>query len=199
MDFVTISDHNSIAGALEIAHLPGVFLPNEVTTYFPEDGCKIHCLVSGITESQFDDIQRVRQDIYEFRDYLMDEGIVHSVAHPLFSVNDRLTVDHLSRLLVLFKRFEGINGARAPRAAMIFRAIVQNLSPQMLTEMADRHGLEPRDGEPWRKFLTAGSDDHSGLYIASAYTETPPAETVEQFLQHLASGARRPTAGGFSP
>src|SRR5690242_11007196 len=51
MAFVTISDHNRIEGALEIAHLPGTFLSNEVTTYFPEDGCKIHCLVSGITET----------------------------------------------------------------------------------------------------------------------------------------------------
>ena len=27
MDFVTIADHNSIRGALEIAHLPGAFFP----------------------------------------------------------------------------------------------------------------------------------------------------------------------------
>jgi hypothetical protein len=37
MQFVTISDHNCIAGALEIAHLPGTFLSTEVTTYFSED------------------------------------------------------------------------------------------------------------------------------------------------------------------
>src|SRR5215472_334778 len=29
MDFVTLSDHDSIAGALEIAHLPGTFLSEE--------------------------------------------------------------------------------------------------------------------------------------------------------------------------
>ncbi|HVS62254.1 MAG TPA: glycosyltransferase [Thermoanaerobaculia bacterium] len=53
MDFVTISDHNCIEGALEIAHLDGVFLSNEVTTYLPEDGCKLHLLALGITEEQF--------------------------------------------------------------------------------------------------------------------------------------------------
>ena len=29
MDYVTITDHNSINGALEIAHLPGTFLSSE--------------------------------------------------------------------------------------------------------------------------------------------------------------------------
>lgn len=38
MDFVTISDHNTINGALEIADLPYTFISCEVTTYFPEDG-----------------------------------------------------------------------------------------------------------------------------------------------------------------
>ena len=50
MQFVTISDHNCIDGALEIAHLPGTFISNEVTTYFPEDRCKVHFLVVGITD-----------------------------------------------------------------------------------------------------------------------------------------------------
>src|SRR5690242_15913500 len=58
MRFVTISDHDAISGALEIAHLPGTFLSSEVTVEFPEDGCEIHCLVTGITEAQHEDIQR---------------------------------------------------------------------------------------------------------------------------------------------
>ena len=53
MDYVTISDHNCIRGALEIAHLPDTFISSELTTYFPENGCKIHCLVSGITPELF--------------------------------------------------------------------------------------------------------------------------------------------------
>ena len=192
MDFVTISDHNRIEGALEIAHLPRTFISSEVTTYFPEDGCKIHCLVSGISEDQFRDIQRVRSSIYEFRDYLYDHRIIHSVAHPLFSVNGRLTIAHLEKLLVLFKRFEVINGARDPRAGTLFRVVAQNLSPREIEVLADRHGLDPRDREPWRKYFTAGSDDHSGLYIASAFTQTPKATSTESLLQHLLDGEHEP-------
>src|SRR3984885_6067664 len=42
MDFVTITEHDSIAGVGEILNLPGVFVGEELTCYFPEDHCKIH-------------------------------------------------------------------------------------------------------------------------------------------------------------
>ncbi|MDZ7696080.1 MAG: glycosyltransferase [Deltaproteobacteria bacterium] len=65
MSMVTITDHNTIEGALVIAHLPDVFVSEEVTTYFPEDGCKIHILALNISERQHRDIQRVRSSIFD--------------------------------------------------------------------------------------------------------------------------------------
>src|SRR5688572_19061414 len=67
MDFVTVSDHNVIGGALEIAHLPGAFVSCEVTTYFPEDGCKLHVLVWGIDEALHRQIDEARRSVYELR------------------------------------------------------------------------------------------------------------------------------------
>src|SRR4051794_29455604 len=37
MDFVTISDHDTIDGCLSIAHLPGVFLSEELTVWFKDE------------------------------------------------------------------------------------------------------------------------------------------------------------------
>jgi hypothetical protein len=178
MDFVTISDHNCIKGALEIAHLPGVFLSNEVTTYFPENGAKVHILVTGIDEEQFRMIQELRADIYRLQEYLMGEDIICSVAHVLFRVNGRLTIDQFERLLLLFPRFELINGSRDRRAADLLGAILGSLTPEMIAEMADRQGIEPYGPHPWKKSLTAGSDDHSGAYPAGAFTKTPLASNV---------------------
>lgn len=196
MDFVTISDHNCIQGALDIAHLPDTFISCEVTTYFPEDEAKIHCLVLGIDENQFHAIQTLRSNIYEFRDYCREQNIICSVAHALFRVNERLSVDHLEKLILLFDRFEKINGTRDPRAANIVEAILTNLTPEMIDQLADKHDLAPIGPTPWKKKLTGGSDDHSGVYSASAYTETPKAETVEQYLQFLRDGDHEP--GGAS-
>ncbi len=39
-------------------------------------------------------------------DLLVREGIVHSVAHPLYGVHDRLCVEHFEQLIRLFHRFE---------------------------------------------------------------------------------------------
>ncbi len=198
MDYVTISDHNCIRGALEIADLPGVFISSELTTYFPEDRCKIHCLVSGITARQFDDLQDARDNIYDLRTYLVENRIIHTIAHPLYRVNDRLTTMHVEKLLVLFNRFEGINGARDPRACATARAILGALDADMLAKMADRHGLEPDGDRAWEKWLTGGSDDHSGLYPAGAYTETPAATTVFDYLEHLRAGRHAPGGCGGS-
>ncbi|MFA4944022.1 MAG: glycosyltransferase [Lentisphaeria bacterium] len=188
MQYVTLADHNAIAGALEIAEFPDTFLSAEVTTYFPEDGCKIHCLVAGISEPQFAEINQLRENIYELRAYLAARGIFHSIAHPFFRVNGRLTVEHVEKLLLLFDTFEGINGSRHPRAGELVYVILRNLDAATLAELADKHGIAPLTPGSWQKRFTGGSDDHSGCYLADAHTITPPAPAVAEFLRHLREG-----------
>ena len=195
MDFVTISDHNCIQGAAEIAHLPGVFVSNEVTAYFPDDGCKIHVLVWNITEPQFEEIQRLRENIVDFRDYLCQENIVHSCAHPLYSINDRLTISHFERLLLLFNVFETMNGGRNRRGNDMVRAVLENLTPAQFADIADRHTITPRGEAPWVKGFTGGSDDHSGVFIAKGFTACPAAASPREFLAHVA--ARQSAASGL--
>src|SRR5258708_18962076 len=143
MDFVTLSDHDTIAGALEIAHLPGTFLSEEVTVEFPEDGCEIHCLAIGITEAQHRDIQRLRKNVYELRDYFIAHDVLHSVAHPLYRVNDRLTLDQLEKLLVLFNRFEALNGIHERRANDLVRRIFGALTRETIQRLSERPRLPP--------------------------------------------------------
>jgi len=192
MDYVTITDHNSIRGALEIAHLPGTFLSSELTTYFPENNCKVHCLVWGVTEKSFRDLDELRPSIYDLHRYMNENHIVHAIAHPLFLVNDRLTVEQFEKLILMFKRFEGLNGSRHPRAGLLARAVFENLTPELIVQLAGKHGIAPTGSEPWKKSITGGSDDHSGLYTAEAHTVTPHSATVFDFLQHLGEGRHQP-------
>ena len=193
MEYVTVTDHNCIRGALEIADLPGTFISAEVTTYFPENGCKVHLLALGIDEEQFRMIQELRASIYDLQHYLMEESILCSVSHPLYRVNGRLTLEQVEKLILMFPRFEEINGARDRRSAEFTGAILRHLTPELLAEMADRHGLEPYGPEPWKKSFTGGSDDHSGAYIATAYTTAPLADDVGEFLAHLRRGDHEPS------
>jgi hypothetical protein len=195
MQFVTISDHNCIDGALEIGHLPDTFISNEITAYFPDDGCKVHVLCWNINERQFDDIQRLRENIVELRDYLDGEGIVHACAHPLYSVNDRLSLDHFERLLLLFNVFETMNGGRNARGNDLVLSILRALTREQLEEIANRHPITPIGARPWVKGCTGGSDDHSAVFIAKGFTECPHSTTVAEYLQHVQN--RHSIAGGL--
>src|SRR5216684_784608 len=185
MDFVTITDHDTIEGCLQISDLPDTFLSEQITTYFPQDPCKINLLAWGITEAQHSEIVRLRDNIFDLQAYLQKEEIVHAVAHPLYSINGKLEASHLERLILLFKRFEGLNGLRDALLSDLAQRIFGNLSPEKIEELANRHDLAPTHAEPWKKVLTAGSDDHGGKFVASACTETAAAGSAAEFLAHV--------------
>src|SRR5438067_12541049 len=180
MNFITITDHDTIDGNLEIAALAGTFISEEVTTHFPTDPCKIHLLVWGISEAQHAKIVEVRDNIFDLQGYLQQESIAHSVAHPLYSINGKLEAAHLERLILLFKHFEGINGLRDALLSVLARELLSGLTPQKIEELANRHDLPPTHVEPWRKIVTGGSDDHGGQFVAGAFTETPRARTAAE-------------------
>ena len=190
MSLVTLTDHNTIDGCLEIAHLPDVFISEEVTTYFPADGCKAHVLVYDIDEDIHQDIQKVRENIHELAAYLNANRIVHALAHPLFAVNDRLTIDHFERFLLLFRLFE-LNGARHEVQNRHLQHILSLLTAADIEKLADKHGIVPPMEKPWRKHLTAGSDDHSSLTIARQYTEIQGVDSRPSFLNALESDGVR--------
>ncbi|MGB9157688.1 MAG: hypothetical protein WCB20_14445, partial [Chthoniobacterales bacterium] len=138
MDFVTITDHDCIDGCLAIGDKSRVFISEQVTTYFPQDPCKIHLLVWGINQAQHQDISVFRSDICELQKYLAENRIAHAVAHPLYSVNGKLTASHLQRLILLFKHFEGINGLRDSLLSDLATKLLRELTPEKIDEFANR-------------------------------------------------------------
>jgi len=198
MDLVTITDHNTISGSAEIAHLPGTFISEEVTAYFPDDGCKAHVLVYDINDAIHREIQKVRENIFDLVDYLAQTGIVHVLAHPLYSVNDKLTIEHFEKCLLLFKNFE-LNGARDDYQNYAIRQILENLTPEILNHLIDKHGIIPVSPQPWRKSLTGGSDDHSSLNIARQHTVVKGAHGLKEFLQGIDKARTIPVGKGSTP
>ncbi len=199
MDFVTITDHDTIEGNLEIADLAGTFISEEVTTYFPHDPCKIHLLIWGISEGQHAEIVALRDNIFDLQGYLAREGIAHSVAHPLYSINGKLEPAHLERLILLFKHFEAINGLRDALLSTLARDLLSGLTPEKIEEWANRHDLAPTHAEPWRKIFTGGSDDHGGQFVGGAYTETPKAKNAAAFLANVRDGKCEALGEGGTP
>ena len=169
MNYVTITDHDTISGALEIAHLPQVFISEEISAYFPDDKCEVHVLAWNITEAQHREISSLRHNIFELVPYLAGQGIAHACAHPLCAANNRLTIDHVEQLILLFSVFE-LNGARNNVQNEALRKIVSALTPESTSRMEEKHGFRTHVAQPWLKSFVAGSDDHSSCNIARSST-----------------------------
>ncbi len=186
MDFVTITDHNRIEGALMLQkkYPKKVIVGLECTAYFPEDHCKVHILVFGLNEEQFEKIQEIRTNIYELRDYLKQENLAHAVAHATYSVNGKLKQEHIEKLLLLFDVFEGMNGGRNSLHNNAWIRIIGNLQREDLQRLQEKHQIEPFSDTSWIKGITGGSDDHAGIFLGMTYTESH-AKTIAEFLADI--------------
>jgi len=198
MSRVTITDHNVIDGCLEIAGYPDTFISEELTAYFPEDRCKAHVLVYDINEKQHLDLQQARENIYDLVHYLQENQIPHVLAHPFWSVNDRLTPVHFDKFLLLFKNFE-LNGARDSHLNDGLKALLSQLTPKEIDVLADKYGITPSMHNPWQKNLSGGSDDHSSLNIARMHTRVEGARSLKHFFHGLQVGQAKPQGEASTP
>ena len=60
--------------------------------------------------------------------------------------------------------FEARNGNREPLAQEVSNRCLAALTPEKISELANRHNLEPTHADAHRKVFFASSDDHSGLH-----------------------------------
>lgn len=166
MDFVTITDHDTIDGALELADRPDFFVSEELTAWFAGEPQAVHVLCWGITPDDHEWLQRHSGDVDACAEYLHANEIACALAHPFYAVEAPLTARHRSRLAQLFPVWETRNGTRA--AELNMPAVVY---------------IETRGGTG-----VAGSDDHAGIDIGRTFTETPSARTPQEFLGHIRAG-----------
>src|SRR4030081_1016336 len=70
MDFVTITDHDTIDGVLELCDRPDVFVSEELTAGYRDEPQAVHVLCYGITPDHHEWLQRHRGDVEEVAEYL---------------------------------------------------------------------------------------------------------------------------------
>jgi glycosyltransferase involved in cell wall biosynthesis/predicted metal-dependent phosphoesterase TrpH len=167
MDFVTITDHDTIAGCLELDGRPDCFVSEELTARFAGEPQAVHVLCYGITPGDHEWLQAHSGDVEACAAYLHENGIASALAHPFFNVAAPLTPRHRRRLAELFPIWEVRNGSRA--AELNMPAVVY---------------IETRGGTG-----IGGSDDHAGVDIGRTFTEVSAAvRSPEEFLQCLRAG-----------
>ena len=166
MDFVTITDHDTIDGCLELVDRPDCFVSEELTARFAGEPQAVHVLCYGITPGDHEWLQAHSGDVEACAAYLHEEGVACALAHPFFNVAAPLTRRHRRRLAELFPIWEVRNGSRAAEL---------NMPAAVYVETHGGTGI-------------GGSDDHAGVDIGRTFTEAPAAATPEEFLRHLLDG-----------
>ncbi len=166
MDFVTVTDHDTIAGVLQIADRPDVFISEELTASFRGEPQAVHVLCYGITGEDHEWLQANHGDVELCAAYMHERQITCALAHPYYTVAAPLSARHRRRLAELFGVWEVRNGARA-----------RELNGPAATYIATRDGIG-----------IGGSDDHAGVDIGRTYSEVPHARTPAEFLAHVRAG-----------
>jgi glycosyltransferase involved in cell wall biosynthesis len=199
MNFVALTDHDSLAGVNSLARnktinaADRILIGEELTCYFPEDGCKMHILVWGLTDQDHADLQAVNRDIYKCATIIRDRNLAHAVAHPVYRQNDLLERWHLERLILMFKGFETLNGAHSVLHRQSLEPLLDELTPEKIVELSKKHGMPALWPEPHIKSRCGGSDDHGLFNIGRTWTEFPgDVTTIDHLLECLRTAQCRP-------
>ena len=176
MDFVTITDHDTISGVLQIADRPDVFVSEELTAWFKGEPQAVHILCLGITPDDHDWLQAHADDVEVVAAYLHEREITCALAHPFYAVEAPLLPRHRRRLAQLFDIWEVRNGSRAREL---------NHPAAIYVETHGGTGV-------------GGSDDHAGVDIGRTWSTTPDVESAAGVPRaHPLRARERPRRAGL--
>jgi predicted metal-dependent phosphoesterase TrpH len=175
MDLVTITDHDSIDGCLEVldklGNPPDFMMGEEVTACLPEFRHTIHIGVYGHTEAQHREIQRLRANAEELVAYLGRNNLLFVLNHFFHDFeNFSRAREFIERMAQLFEVFEVRNGA---------------MQREHNTFIVNLLGRYRNQGRPLG--FVAGSDSHTLRRVGRTYTASP-ARTRQEFIEDIRNG-----------
>lgn len=170
MDYVTISDHNSISEAKKLVelHPDDAFVSCEYEVSGRPEGQNADVVVLGVDDYSHNEFMRVRE--YGFKEFIKavsDSKRPYTLAHPALRVKAKvpLSVPEIQEWVDMCTVIESING--------------DCQRENEVAEIIARYNGKARSG---------GSDDHAGLFTGLTYTVAPGADAKDAFLSSFASG-----------
>ncbi len=175
MTYVTLSDHDSIDGALYLLNkypdLDDFFISEEVETYFPETGQRVHIGVYNLDEDQHREVQRLRGDIRELVPWMRSQDMLFGVNHLFQNYRMKsVTTRYLDEMIEMFDIYEVMNGAMA------------TLHNKTVSEL-----VKEMRGRGRRLAMVGGSDAHTLKHVGKVFTVSR-ADSLEEFLQNVREG-----------
>jgi predicted metal-dependent phosphoesterase TrpH len=177
LDVVTITDHNSLDGCLELRDrfpdAPDILMGEEIDCRVPDSGILVHLGAFGLSERHHREVQPLRDNVFEAAAFLRAEGVALVLHHPFHFFRGEVDVVHyLGALLPLVHAVETRNATMAGAHNSLAAEVVQAWNTGGCVRPLGH---------------TGGSDAHVLGHVGSAYTEAPGL-TAADFLDSLKRG-----------
>jgi predicted metal-dependent phosphoesterase TrpH len=177
MELVTLTDHDTVEGAIQLAHHEDFIVGEEVTAMLDDDR-EFHLGVWGIDEWDHEEIARRRFDLESLLAFLAERRIPAALNHPFSPLTGRRVATDFERVLGHVSLVEELNGSLPTSTNAFATDSIRG---------SDAHAI-------------GGSDSHTLRGIGRAYTFVPGACTREDYLDGLRAGATVPvgTSGTYA-
>jgi len=169
MDYVVITDHDSIEGALILNDkYSDVIVGEELEVKASDEGHLVHLLVYDINEQQHNDLTDLKKiGLKETGKYLRKNGLAHSLAHLSYKASKKdIDVKLIDEWMKHVSCVEIVNGG-VPGVHNRFAKVVAFL---------------------YGKNVSGGSDAHVDSGIGTVYTVSEKAKTKKEFLADFKVG-----------
>ncbi|MDR2473146.1 MAG: glycosyltransferase [Tannerella sp.] len=168
-DTFTVTNHNNARSCYELQDNGlDVLTAAEWSCYVPDFEIGVHVLAYGFTPEQEVRLEKLRKNIYRFLEYARAQDIPTIWAHPLYhhAVKKTPPPDFFNKMLLLFERFEAVNGQRDTWQNLLVKEWIEQTSDEDIDRYAKEFGVEPLQfvADPYRKAMSGGSDCHMGIF-----------------------------------
>ena len=185
MDLVTITDHDSIDGCVELlARMPGapdVFIGEEVSCWWPGTTLEVHVAAYGLDERDHCEAQRLRGNVHDVLAYFRSRGVFAVVNHPFHFYRGQVPLQQYLDILPAADGVEVRNGAMLSAQNGLVGDIVRTLRARGA-----------------RLAMVGGSDAHTLRRVGRTWTAAR-GTTREEFLASLRAGGGEPGGIDGSP
>jgi len=172
---ITVTNHNNARSCYELLEKGiDVLVAAEFSCMVPDFSIGIHVLTYGFNEKQEKELNKLRKNIYAFREYTVENNIPVIWAHPLYhySADKEPTLEFFNKMALVFENFETLNGQRDTWQNMLVKSWLESLTPDKIDEIAKKTGISPDKycRDPYRKNVSGGSDCHMGIFAGTTGT-----------------------------
>ncbi|MDR1154630.1 MAG: glycosyltransferase [Bacteroidales bacterium] len=166
---LTITNHNNARSCYALQEKSmDVLTAAEFSCWVPDFNIGIHVLTYGFTPEQEKRLDKLRKNVYAFQEYACANDIPTIWAHPLYHyATDRMPpMEFFDKMLLVFERFEMLNGQRDTWQNMLVKEWVDSCTPEKIAQLSVQFDIDPERycRNPYRKSLSGGSDSHMGFF-----------------------------------